>query len=305
MPYVPRDYEATMGVGFFDAWLEGTSFSSPASGSHGACLFKILYDGNPGTFTVAQAGGPLSVGAGNGLGWNQTVASNNSTYRFLEYRAEDASMFNAGPATWSVLASCESGTVNATMGIVQFFGTGGTPSADVVVGTKSITITPTWQRFIFTVDMPSTASKLFGSAFNDCVKLQFYLPAQGTFNVAFSEWRFERGSMSPISYVPLALKHTHLNRYLQYSKNSLTFPATAQGQYCFGVIPFKLLMRATPTVTFASAGGQRANLYASAPENGAPAATGMTNFGGSWYIKSEAAGQCSAIDEYIKLDARL
>jgi hypothetical protein len=89
-----EDYDPLMGAGYFDVWLEGASFATPVSGTCIATLFRALYDGAAGTFAIEQGGGPLVPGAPNGLRWSQTVAGSGSTYRMIEARIEDATLFS-------------------------------------------------------------------------------------------------------------------------------------------------------------------------------------------------------------------
>lgn len=299
---VDRDYEAMMGMGYFNIWLDGITFNNPSSGSFVATLWRVFYDGTPGTFTVDQAGGPFSVGASNGLRWDQTVAGAGDTYRSIEYRIEDASIYNSKKATLSFFVTAASGTPSVRAEVVQFFGSGGTPSADVVCGAQTFQASTTTQRFSLTVDMPSTASKTFGNNIDDCVKIRFYLPINATFNVVFNEVKFERGPIrTPFSQVPLPFQHTFIDRYLQYTMVSIGFNATSAGQYSYASIPYKTEMRKIPSFTFI--GGSSSNLDATLSGN--PAITSIEKYGGTAYIFSAASGACYAINKILRLDARL
>lgn len=298
-----RDYEAMMGMGYFNIWLTGNSFSNPASGSFVASLWRLFYDGTAGTFVVDQAGGPFSVGASNGLRWNQTAAGSGDTYRILEYRIEDASVYNNGKATLSFFLTAGTGSFPVKAEVVQFFGSGGSPSSDVICGSQTFTATTTTTRFSLTVDMPSTASKTFGNNIDDCVKIRFYLPNNATFNCVFNEVKFERGPiMTPFSHIPLAIQQPFIDRYLQYTIVSIGFNATAAGQYMYTGIPYKTEMRRVPDRTWS--GGSSANLDASL-SGGRPATTSVQNYGAAAYIFSAAAGACYSINQILQLDARL
>jgi hypothetical protein len=263
-----------------------------------ASLWQVLYDGSAGSFVVDQAGGPFSVGASNGLRWNQTSAGS-STYRVLEFHVEDASTFNNGDATFSFYAT---GAAATTIGaeIVQNFGTGGSPSAEVQAAYDEFSVTTTPQLFSLTAAMPSTASKTFGSNMNDFVKLRFYFPASSTFNVVLQQARFERGSaVTPFQQVPLSLKHAYIERYIQFTKLSLGAKADFAGEYLYVPVPFRTKMRAAPTIS--SVGSTRGNLGGT----GAPAFVGSAPYGASAYIQSGSGGAYYAVDEIVMLDARL
>ncbi len=295
-----RDFDALMGVGSFNIWLEGTTFNNPTSGKYAASLWKILYDGTPGTFVVDQAGGPFSVGASNGLRWNQTAAGSGDTFRLLEFRVEDASTFNNGKATLSFFTTGAT-SFNIRADVVQFFGTGGSPSADVVCGSKVVAVTTSTTRTVLTVDMPSTASKTFGTTMDDCVKIRLYLPTNTTFNCVFNECRFERGSIrSVFSQIPLSMEHGYIDRYLQYSVVSLGATATAINQYIYGNINYKCEMRTPPVITWATlSGGTTSNTGAGV------AATFIQKYGATAFIYSAAAGPFFSLGQQAKLDARL
>jgi hypothetical protein len=152
--------------------------------------------------------------------------------------------------------------------------------------------------------MPSTQTKLFGSDYNDHLKVRVKLPPNATFDIVIREMRLERGPVrSPFSHVPLALKHALLDRFIQVLNFSISGVAAAADEYVYVPIPFRTPMRRVPTTSWS--GPNRTNLHAGAPEYGAPGAAYMKSFGGSAYIRSAAAGPFSGIDQYLKLDARL
>lgn len=300
-----RDYEALMGLGYFNIWLDGNSFSNPISGSFAATLARILYDGSAGSFIVDQAGGPFSVGASNGLRWNQTAAGSGDTYRMLEWRIEDASAYNNGKATLSFFVTAGSGSPLIKAEVVQFFGSGGSPSSDTICGSVTFNASTSIRRKVLTVDMPSTATKTFGTNMDDCVKVRIYLPNNAIFNVVLNELKFERGPIrTDFVQYPLSLQHSYIDRYLQYSTVSIGFTATAAGQYSYASIPFKQEMRKIPAITWSTLSGHtEANLDASLA--GHPAATYIQKFGATAFTFSAAAGACLALGQVAKMDARL
>ena len=296
-----RDYDPLMGVGYFDVWMEGASFTNPASGSFAATLFRVVYDGAPGSFVVAQSGGPSTVGATNGLRWQQTAAGSGGTVRMIEARIEDATTFNNDMAMLSFYASAAQDGTPCEVEVVQFFGSGaGNPSGDVLALTQAFVADQAVALKTFSFPMPSTQSKMFGSNWDDCVKVRIKYPLATTFDVTVNELRFERGPVkTPFQYVPLSLKRAHIDRYLQVLNLHLGGNATGAGSYIYQSLPFKAHMRRVPTTSWS--GANRRNLGS----GGAPIVTYMKNFGGCAYIVSAAAGAFYALDEYLKMDARL
>ncbi len=300
---LPRDEDAMGGMGDFDIWDEGNSFTSPASGTRAAGFWKMLYDGTAGTFVVSQAGGPLAVGAGNGLEWAQTVAGSGSTYRLLQFDIEDASQFNNDYATISFYASAAAPT-SLTVSLAQYFGSGGSPSAEVVAGSQAITVGTTIKLHTVTVAVPSTASKTFGSNYNDALKVQFYLPATGTFDVFLKQVKIERGRVrKPWHQVSLAKKHLYIARYLQFAVMSIGGTASAAGQYLYSQIPYKSEMRAPPAINVPYATVSGAANANTTPSN--MQCTGSSKYGATCYIVSTGAGSFYDIGRLIRLDARL
>lgn len=301
-----RDYDPLMGTGYFDVWLEGTSFDNQANGSFAATLTRVVYDGSAGTFNVSQAGGPLSLGATNGLRWNQTVAGSGGTCRMIEPRIEDATTFNNDQATLSFYVSSAVSGVPMQVEIVQFFGSGGNAngpggnaSADVTVFSDWFVAEQSTELRSFTFAVPSTAGKYFGANYDDCLKVRIKYPFASTFDVSVHELRLERGSVrTPFQAIPLSLKRNYIDRYIQVLSMHLGGNAASAGAYLYQSIPFKTHMRRIPTATWS--GSTRANL-----SGGVPVVTYMKNFGGCAYISSAAAGAFYALDEYLKLDARL
>ncbi len=285
--------------GDFVVWLEGASFSNPASGTHVASIWRVLYDGAAGTFTAGLDGGPFAVGAPNGLRWNQTVAGSGGAYRILEQRIEDGSTLNGGDGCLSFYAGAGSAGTPVKIEVVQFFGTGGSPSSDVVVYSETISLGAALAFYEKPMTFPATSGKTYGTNMNDCVKVRFYLPATSTFDFSLRSVRLERGNKaSPWVHTPYEQIFASLSRFIQYSRVSLGSVASTASHYLYGNIPYKSEMRAVPAVTFA--GSTRANLL-----SGTPGTTAVNRYGASWYIASNAAGAFYAIDEIVTLDARL
>lgn len=299
VPFDSYGYEAMQGMGDFDIWMDGTSFANPASGTYVASLWLALYDGSAGTFTISQNGGPLTTGAPNGCEWNQTVAGAGDSYRILEYRIEDGSFFNGRNAILSFYANAAAPTT-IQVAVRQFFGTGGSPSADVVATTQTVNLTTGIQQYQIPVAMPATSGKTFGSTLNDCVKIQFLMPTNATFDVVLRQVAFDLGArLLPFRQVPLPVKHNHISRYLQYTIVSLGATATGAGQFIYCPVPFKAEMRRVPT-TFLStvAGASNANCTTTT-------LTHVNRYGATAYISSSAAGAFYDIGRQIRLDARL
>lgn len=146
--------------GDFGIWQRGTSFSS--SGQMTADRWK--WAGGSGTvsrqaFTLGTA--PVSGYEGQYyLNWTLTGNSQNIE---LQQNIEDARTFAGQTVTLSFWARSTVGAQAQNAYIYQNFGTGGSPSSMISAGGTSYTPTASWQRFSFTINMPSVAGKTFGT----------------------------------------------------------------------------------------------------------------------------------------------
>lgn len=301
--FSPYDEEDAIVNGAFVYWPEGTLFNDPVSGSHLAGVHKILYDGTSGTFEASLGGGPLSVGATNGLRWHQIAAGVGSTFRLLEHRIEDASVFNSTKATlsWGFTNSGAS-PVTVSVYLIQYFGSGGSPSADVTIGSKAgISVPVGSSRHVLTVDVPSTAGKTFGSNFNDCVKVQFYLPPTGVFDLTWWEMKYQRGPVrTPYKIIKYNEIIKAVERFVCIKRIALSGLAAGAGEYAYEMVMVAPMRgAAAPTVTYSF--GTKINLDALDPRtNFSEQTTGCV----SVYVQSAAAGAFYG-EGYVKLDTRL
>lgn len=105
--------------------------------------------------------------------------------------------------------------------IVQDFGTGGSPSADVVVPLTSIgatTIDGSWRRFVFTGTLPSIAGKTLGGSGGGHLKLRVKFGADQLFDVFVTGWTFALGQVDPgYQMRPAAVDLELVRRYIESS----------------------------------------------------------------------------------------
>ena len=66
--------------------------------------------------------------------------------------------------------------------VVQNFGTGGSPSAEVTGSGQSVTLTGSWAAFAVTFSVPSITGKTLGTNGDDYLALNFWTSAGSTFN---------------------------------------------------------------------------------------------------------------------------
>jgi hypothetical protein len=154
--------------GDFGVWQRGTSFTNPANGDYNADRNRISFNGTGAsrvvsrqTFTPGTA--PVSGYEGEYfLRVAQTVAGSGQTFLTpLLYNIEDVRTLAGQTATFSFWAKAGA-NVSLSGTFSQNFGSGGSASVTTSIGTASLTTS--WQRFTFTVAIPSISGKTVGTS---------------------------------------------------------------------------------------------------------------------------------------------
>ena len=96
---------------------------------------------------------------------------------YIEQRVESVRRTAGKTVTLSFWAAATSGTPKLGIPLIQLFGTGGSPSAAVVVNGQTVTLSTTYTRYSLTYAIPSVAGKTFGTNGNDCLLVRFGLSA--------------------------------------------------------------------------------------------------------------------------------
>lgn len=186
----------------FSIWQRGTTFSNPASLAYTADRFAIFYDGTGATRTISQqtfTPGTAPVSGYEGKFFYRyavSVAGSGNTANLLRQYIEDVRTFAGQTVTVSFWAKAGSSLTIPTVGFTQNFGTGGSPSAGVdTTIASSVAVTTSWQRFTYSVAVPSISGKTLGTAGNDALELRFFLPS-GASTFTFDIWgvQVEAGS---------------------------------------------------------------------------------------------------------------
>jgi hypothetical protein len=195
---------------------------------------------------------------------------------------------------------------NIAVNIRQNFGTGGSPSAAVDTTGGLRALTTAWQKFSFTVAIPSISGKTLGSDTNDSLNVEFWFDAGSDFNTRASSLGQQSGTfdIAHVSIVegdattesdPVSPRHPQqelalCQRYFRKSylpevtpgtvtsSGSRAFYAPATAGEVSGSIELGVPMRATPSSILYSpatgASGNIRNLSSNADE-----AAGFTNNG--------------------------
>jgi hypothetical protein len=134
------------------------------------------------TFTPGTS--PVSGYEGKSF-YRLVTASQNATtsLAFPQQRIESVRTFAGQTATVSFWAKAGSGTPKVYVELEQSFGTGGSPSANVVVAGSQVTLSTSWVRYSVTIAVPSISGKTIGTTNDGYLAFQIWISAGTDYNV--------------------------------------------------------------------------------------------------------------------------
>jgi hypothetical protein len=158
----------TSGLFNFDRWYQLNSGGS----------FTVT----PQTFTPGAA--PVSGYEGRtflqGITASQSAAGD---YAILTQKIESVRTLAGQTATISFWAKASSGTPKVALEVGQSFGTGGSPSSQVLTNAGAVTISTSWARYSVTISVPSISSKTIGTTANTSdLRLNLWLSSGSDYN---------------------------------------------------------------------------------------------------------------------------
>jgi hypothetical protein len=168
--------------GAFDFWQRGTSFTASA---YGADRWQNSNSG--GTVTQSQQAFTL----GDTLGSNsptyflrQTVSGQTLASQLGIIRQSIEGVRSYAGQTITVLgwARRSSGTGNMAVECTQGFGTGGSPSANVLAAPVTVSLTGSFAPFAATISIPSITGKTLGTNGNDLLNINFWTSGGSDYN---------------------------------------------------------------------------------------------------------------------------
>jgi len=266
--------------GAFDFWTASSS-ALPSSGSYGAATMWQCWPGTGGAGSIIRANAQSNniLGESNMLNYAvfaQTTASTGTvaagTVPYFLQRVEGVNRFAGKSVTLSFKIWINSGSITIPQVISrQFFGTGGSPSAQNNAD-KAVNwvITTTPKRFSVRLDVPSISGKTLGTNGDDNVFFGFYLPPGVTFQIGIAEAQVEQcspnssGDINGNGGAPTVFEYrgmaAELDRMLRYYENAYIFPTyinlvpTASLAAYMQAITYQVPKRATGAVSFAGVG---------------------------------------------------
>lgn len=167
------DYTSTTGFknkiinGDFRIWQRGATFTSP-SGVYVADRWNTSQSGGTATTSVARTAFPLGIASTIGVEADyflkSTMTATSTTTRYsVSQRIEDVKTFSGQTVVASFWARADSNRATNVY-LLQNFGTGG--SSQVAAGLLVANLTTSWQKFTFSVTIPSVSGKTIGTDSN-------------------------------------------------------------------------------------------------------------------------------------------
>jgi hypothetical protein len=238
-------------------WQRGTSFT-PADGAYTSDRWVVAYNGSGATRTISQqtfTPGTAPVAGYEGTffyRYAQSVAGTAGTYNQLVQRIEDVRQLAGQTVTVSFWAKASATTSLPDAGFEQFFGSGGSGDVSVFNGVAQ-SITTSWQRFSYTVAVPSISGKTIGTS--SYLKFVIKLPLNSTFTLDFWGVQVEASSVASPFQTATGTKQGELaacQRYYYRTTPVSTSKSFNLGQAysttnALGLIPFPVEMRTSPT----------------------------------------------------------
>ena len=161
--------------------------TTTTSGTYGLDRFKYFYTGGTSTYSVQQfTPGAAPVAGYEAVQYARIVTTGQSVagdYTFLTQISENPRLFAGQTVTMSFWAKAASGTPKVAFEFIQYFGTGGSPSATVNTYGGQVTLSTSWARYSLTFNVPSVSGKTFGTTANTAfTQLVWWVSAGSTFD---------------------------------------------------------------------------------------------------------------------------
>ena len=251
--------------GNFDIWQRGTSFTALEYGADRWVHARIgtTQTATRQSFTVGQTAVPNEptyfcrtvvtsvAGAGN--------------FCNLIQRIEDVRSFAGQQVTISFWAKADA-TKNIAVDLVQYFGTGGSPSASVdSIGSTKVSIGTTFQKVTITTTLPSISGKTLGSNNDHSLILSIFFDAGSDFNARTDSLGQQSGTFeiaqvqvepgpvaTPFERRPIGTELALCQRYyytLSGAPASRTENGAASTRTVYSTVYFPITMRAVGTAT--------------------------------------------------------
>ena len=254
--------------GDFGIWQRGTSFSGVG---YTADRFDAIWDGS-GTRAMSQqtfTAGTAPVAGYEGtyfLRYAQTVGGTGASYSVVRQKIEDVRTFAGQTVTLSFWLKADSNRTIPASALQQDFGSGGSGGVTTVAA-STIAATTSWQRFSFTIAVPSISGKTIGSGSN--LQAQIFLPINTTFTVDIWGVQVEAGPVAtPFTTATgtLSGELAACQRYYISNGQVVTWQGnTTSASSYIQTVTFPVTMRTAPTIAVTN---YSASNFSASPSSG-------------------------------------
>ena len=150
-----------------DFYLNQRNFTTGnTDGVYGFDRWRMNLSGGTATYTAETfTAGAAPVAGYEGKNYAKVTVTTGNDFLGLLQRVEDVRNFAGQTITVSFWAKGVNPTTNNGLYVwlIQSFGTGGSPSANVVTESSKITLSASWARYSVTINVPSISGKTFGT----------------------------------------------------------------------------------------------------------------------------------------------
>lgn len=248
--------------------------SSTTTGAYNFDRWQQVFSGGSQTITPQTfTAGTAPVAGYESKTFCRIVSASQSAagdYSAQTQKIEGVRTFAGQTITVSFWAKASTGTPNIGLSGLQNFGTGGSPSSNVIVTGSTTAITTSWARYSFTLSVPSISGKTIGSNNDDHFRVDLWTsagttisglgyPAVGVQNVTIDVWGFqaEIGSVATAFQTATGTLQGELAACQRYYwqiidgsvSNAMVCNANSYTTTdCRGVLQYPVTMRTAPTL---------------------------------------------------------
>ena len=122
--------------------------------------------------TIALGTAGLDPSIVRGMSANTTVSTLTTSLVHMEQLLDGVERLSNRTVVLSFYAKAATGTPKIGARLVQNFGTGGSPSAEVALAVQTATLTTGWVRYSFTFTLASVAGKTLGTGNDDHTRIE-------------------------------------------------------------------------------------------------------------------------------------
>jgi hypothetical protein len=190
-----------------------------------------------------------------------TGSAASNSFDIASQYIEDVFRLAGKTVTISLWAWAAAGTPKLGIGIGQFFGFGGSPSASVYLNGIAVTLSTVPTRYSATIALPSVAGKVIGTNGNHATELDLWFSGGSSFNsrsggvgvqsASINLWgvQLEVGpTASPLEKPDPGYDAANCSRFF-YKGQIVGGASMTSGQQLFVPISFSVPMRGQPTLT--------------------------------------------------------